>query len=173
MPASQTYSLIAAELVTFSVFIDRWAHRPNNMISQFLYDDTLYRRIFTLYTFLHLAVFYLQRKCLFQQGALAVAAVGWVWLIVWTNHGPRALHILGAVVYMVGIFVFAYLRSFDYSWAVLRVAIQVLTTLTVGLALAFAYFESYRSHVTYKVENSLFVMCQVMYAFFAHYHEPI
>lgn len=165
----QTFSLALLEVTTFAIFIDRWAHRPPNTISQYLYEDSIYRRLFTLYTLLHIAVLYLSITRPYQHCALLVTAAGWIWLVVCTNHGSRPLHIAGAVVYMVGVFAFACMHSLEYESPSLRLLIQVLTALSIGLACVFAYYESHRSHVTYIVEHSLFVMCQLMYAFFVHW----
>ena len=169
----QTFSLALLEITTFAIFIDRWTHRPPNTISQYLYEDSIYRRLFTLYTLLHIAVLYLSITRPYQHCALLVTAAGWIWLVVCTNHGSRPLHITGAVVYMVGIFVFACMHSLEYESPSLRLLIQVLTALSIGLACVFAYFESHRSHVTYIVEHTLFVMCQLMYAFFVHFAASI
>ena len=169
----QTFSLALLEITTFAIFIDRWAHRPPNTISQYLYEDSIYRRLFTLYTLLHIAVLYLSITRPYQHCALLVTAAGWIWLVVCTNHGSRPLHIAGAVVYMVGVFAFACMHSLEYESPSLRLLIQVLTALSIGLACVFAYFESHRSHVTYIVEHTLFVMCQLMYAFFVHFAASI
>ena len=165
----QTFSLSIIEIATLSVFIDRWANRPPDTISQYLYEDSVYRRLFTLYTLLHIIVLFLSTKDPYQHSALIAMTIGWVWLIVCTNHGSRPLHIVGAVIYIVGIFVFTYLHSLDYQSCALQVAIQVLTALSVCLACVFAYFESHRAPTTYIIEHSLYVMCQVMYAFFVHF----
>ena len=169
----QTFSLALLEITTFAIFIDRWTHRPPNTISQYLYEDSIYRRLFTLYTLLHIAVLYLSITRPYQHCALLVTAAGWIWLVVCTNHGSRPLHIAGAVVYMVGVFAFACMHSLEYESPSLRLLIQVLTALSIGLACVFAYFESHRSHVTYIVEHTLFVMCQLMYAFFVHFAASI
>ena len=169
----QTVSLALVELAAFSVFLDRWANRSPNTISQYLYEDAIYRRLLTLYTFLHIAVLYLSITRPYQHCALLVTAAGWIWLVVCTNHGSRPLHIAGAVVYMVGVFAFACMHSLEYESPSLRLLIQVLTALSIGLACVFAYYESHRSHVTYIVEHSLFVMCQLMYAFFVHFAASI
>ena len=169
----QTFSLALLEITTFAIFIDRWTHRPPNTISQYMYEDSVYRRLFTLYTLLHIAVLYLSITRPYQHCALLVTAAGWIWLVVCTNHGSRPLHIAGAVVYMVGIFAFACMHSLEYESPSLRLLIQVLTALSIGLACVFAYFESHRSHVTYIVEHTLFVMCQLMYAFFVHFAASI
>ena len=169
----QTFSLALLEITTFAIFIDRWAHRPPNTISQYLYEDSIYRRLFTLYTLLHISVLYLSITRPYQHCALLVTAAGWIWLVVCTNHGSRPLHIAGAVVYMVGVFAFACMHSLEYESPSLRLLIQVLTALSIGLACVFAYYESHRSHVTYIVEHTLFVMCQLMYAFFVHFAASI
>ena len=169
----QTFSLALLEITTFAIFIDRWAHRPPNTISQYLYEDSIYRRLFTLYTLLHISVLYLSITRPYQHCALLVTAAGWIWLVVCTNHGSRPLHITGAVVYMVGVFAFACMHSLEYESPSLRLLIQVLTALSIGLACVFAYYESHRSHVTYIVEHTLFVMCQLMYAFFVHFAASI
>jgi hypothetical protein len=169
----QTVSLALIELAAFSVFLDRWANRSPNTISQYLYEDAIYRRLLTLYTFLHIAVLYLSIPRSYPQHALLVAAVGWFWLVIFTNHGSRPLHIFGAVVYIVGVFAFACMHSFDYEPPSLRLLIQILTALSIVLACVFGYYESHRSHVTYILEHSLFVMCQLMYAFFVHFAASI
>ena len=167
MPVLQTLFMLTLEASTLGVFIDRWANQPENTISQFLYEDTAYRILFTFYTLKHITLLFWGAKGQVQPIALVLAGLGWIWLIICTNHGSRLLHILGAAVYIVFIFVFAYAHSTDYPWAV-KIAIQLTTTATVILAIVFAYFESHRSHVTYILEHSLFAMCQVMYSFFTH-----
>lgn len=162
-----TIFLLALEASTLGVFIDRWANRPENTISEFLYEDATYRILFTFYTLLHVALLFWGAPGTVQPAALGFAAAGWMWLIVCTNHGSRVLHVLGAAVYIVSLFVFALAHSADYARPV-KLVVRAATAATAVLAVVFAYFEAHRAHVTYILEHALFVMCQVMYAFFTH-----
>ena len=163
----QTVLLAAIQIATFSVFTDRWANRSENTISQFLYEDDLYRVLFTFYTLLHLAVLYVTNTSTPQHVALISSAVGWIWLIICSNHGSRTLHIIGAVIYIVSLFVFTFIHATDYPFTA-KIIICTITAATVVLALVFAYYETHRSSITYIIEHSLFLMCQIMYAFFTH-----
>ena len=163
----QTLLLAAVQIATFSVFTDRWASRPGNTISQFLYEDDAYRILFTFYTLLHLAVLYVATSSTPQHVALVSAAVGWVWLIICSNHGPRTLHLIGAAIYILSVFVFTFVHATDYPFAA-KATIYTITAATVVLALVFAYYETHRASITYILEHALFLMGQIMYAFFAH-----
>ena len=163
----QTLLLAAVQIATVSVFTDRWANRPGNTISQFLYEDDSYRVLFTFYTLLHLAVLYVTTSSTPQHVALISSAVGWVWLIICSNHGPRTLHIIGAAIYILSVFVFTFIHAADYPFTA-KVAISTTAAATVVLALVFAYYETHRASITYIIEHALFLMCQIMYAFFTH-----
>ena len=167
---ARTGCLAVVELVTVIVFIQHWTE--HEMISEFLYGDAGYRRLMTFYTLLHIAILFIDSKVDHRRYALIVGAAGWCTLIICTNRGPRLWHCLGVVVYAVGIYVYVFMRSTDYHIPWNRIS-QTATALSLILAAAYAYLESYRTPYTFNVQHALFLVSQAMYAFFVHYSPDI
>ena len=159
--------MAVVEIITAAVFISHWP--KHEMISEFLYGDACYRRILTFYTLLHIAVLALDARSKTKQlCALAVGAGGWIVLVVCTNRGPRIWHCTGVIIYAIGIYVYVFMHSTDFSCPLNRI-IQIAASLSLGITGGYAYLESYRTPYTYMVQHMLFSVAQVMYAFFVHY----